>query len=960
MANFVGSSGTLVSAALETMGLCYQSLLLDALTAPLRGPIGALLYVVAVMTAITTIIVTGKFKMARWLMMGPILFLTIINQRTEATGSQWLFGLQPRDQSAVDLRVQEMKERSPAALELNGSPIKVSSIFAAYDNMVSKSVQEAVRVIHGARSDIDARFINRANLYAAAVSQTSPDANFRSLIHEGLEDGCNDLLNLHQKWDEQVEKADQNNRSFPLPGDTSTINQFNTTATEADKKLYQDFIAQREKDFQHVVNLQNTDGWRYIKGLRLLFPTVINEQSIGPTNNGLFWQNIRNGNADQFDQLMLAAKQKAENPSSIPESEWRQADEWLLQHTSGNFTCQQIWNIVSFGLFLEAGRIVHEAENKGAAAGIPKVELDTTLFYSMFAPDKQTELTLKNNPGLLVSRMDSVYRKIAAYILRNEMAQGSNAAFVNKYKRRGHAIRVVELINEDVDDLDYLERSRLTNQEWEQKSRTMTAGTTIPYYQGLALMILSILFPLFSVLLLVPGKHEGFVMWFLLWLWVKSWDIGFAIVMLLDDILFSMFSLHDKKGMINPAMMQDTSLETILMSYSKLDPTFQMGMYQTIIGAALTSIPVVTSYLVLGALKGGRGLIAHGMQDFANPPASGARMASAQEMNDFLRTKAQDQKAEIFNQYLDNMAKGQPMRIGTPSPQPQEKDIKRHEQSGQNTRPNAAAVSPVKDSAAGAPPVPGANTGKMERDAVAKKTASAYAASVARPWLNTFNARPVGGATGTVAVAEAASAAAYPLLEHWAHIDEQTRKTMLDQAEAWASRDALDSDYSQELARMAVFYKQITIPWVEGGGYEEDFNAQLKQLELRLQWLDKGAKSVETLLTRALNANKSITVHMFVDPEKALKGMGEAAMLQVGVDAFTKELTEAYKHYNLTMKYDPVTGKMVPMTPEEQQRAKDVYEKATGRTVDGKKSTRFKARDHRGNIINHTFDRDPP
>jgi hypothetical protein len=62
----------------------------------------------------------------------------------------------------------------------------------------------------------------------------------------------------------------------------------------------------------------------------------------------------------------------------------------------------------------------------------------------------------------------------------------------------------------------------------------------IPYLQGLFLYYLAIAYPFVCVCMVVPGWHKMFFSWMAFWLWVKLWDLGFAIVMMAERGVWAM------------------------------------------------------------------------------------------------------------------------------------------------------------------------------------------------------------------------------------------------------------------------------------------------------------------------------------------------------------------------------------------------------------------------------------
>jgi hypothetical protein len=139
------------------------------------------------------------------------------------------------------------------------------------------------------------------------------------------------------------------------------------------------------------------------------------------------------------------------------------------------------------------------------------------------------------------------------------------------------------------------------------------------------------------MMLVVPGKYPAFLSWFMLWLWVKSWDVGFAIVMCLDEILFSVMGAGRSGESGVPENVElPSDISEITFALKNLDGSFGATTYYTIMAIALQSVPIVSAQLILGGLKGGAGIIARGMNQmsthlgfFASRATTGIAMDNA-------------------------------------------------------------------------------------------------------------------------------------------------------------------------------------------------------------------------------------------------------------------------------------------------------------------------------------------
>ena len=66
-----------------------------------------------------------------------------------------------------------------------------------------------------------------------------------------------------------------------------------------------------------------------------------------------------------------------------------------------------------------------------------------------------------------------------------------------------------------------------------------TWAKLMPHMQGLVLYILAIGYPLACVVVLIPGWWKWILTWFSFYVWVKSWDVGFAIVMNIEKSIWA-------------------------------------------------------------------------------------------------------------------------------------------------------------------------------------------------------------------------------------------------------------------------------------------------------------------------------------------------------------------------------------------------------------------------------------
>lgn len=184
-----------------------------------------------------------------------------------------------------------------------------------------------------------------------------------------------------------------------------------------------------------------------------------------------------------------------------------------------------------------------------------------------------------------------------------------------------------------------------------QRSEFVTAALSMPHFQGVGLLILSASFPFFAMLLVVPGRALNFLTWMGLWAWLKLWDLGFAVVMLIDNMLYSMFP----RGMnLKPGELKDPGIAWAKIF--EIDPTHSEAVYYNLIATCLFAVPVVTAVFV----KGGSGelgnIINQNWQQYAAKIAGGAssysRSQQAQGHMDRLQRIAYSKADQALYSYL--------------------------------------------------------------------------------------------------------------------------------------------------------------------------------------------------------------------------------------------------------------------------------------------------------------------
>ena len=78
-----------------------------------------------------------------------------------------------------------------------------------------------------------------------------------------------------------------------------------------------------------------------------------------------------------------------------------------------------------------------------------------------------------------------------------------------------------------------------------------TWARMMPYIQGILMFILAGAYPIVCVVFLIPGAHKVIITWAAFWAWVKFWDLGFAIVTVIERSVWGMLGNSTHAAAVN-------------------------------------------------------------------------------------------------------------------------------------------------------------------------------------------------------------------------------------------------------------------------------------------------------------------------------------------------------------------------------------------------------------------------
>jgi len=272
------------------------------------------------------------------------------------------------------------------------------------------------------------------------------------------------------------------------------------------------------------------------------------------------------------------------------------------------FTCPELWDLsVKAFKKLEARKIVELLANSNLPPGLTQKEaMDRLLVKFGMTTGNEAVISEQNAAGTAPGgnaqddlRLTTLINELSVRLLFNEMAKlDPNLAALDMNEHQEAVRQGGERLGEDTSRaLRMLQGS----DEYQYKGELLIGALTLPYIQGCVLYFLAVAFPFFALAMLVPGRHTAFMLWMGLWLWAKLWDFGFAVVMMIDNMLYAL--------MPHGSPMTDEAIKdpgVALRTLMQVDPTYSAATYYNIVACCLLSIPFVTGFLVH---RGGQGAV---------------------------------------------------------------------------------------------------------------------------------------------------------------------------------------------------------------------------------------------------------------------------------------------------------------------------------------------------------------
>jgi len=550
-------TGSLMAAALETAGYAAQSQVLEHL-GDMFNQLGALIYVVFCIGAVFSLAIYGSYRNAASLVIGPIALIFLLNAREVGYGAEWQWGIQ--DSTSTSEYAELIGE-----IENNQGEVinEVSWLFNRYNILVSDFILQSIGIILNNNVNERIKPMARQRMMDFLFSSTIKSENLKSLIQVH-----------HMHCSDDMERM----RTIAL-GERHV--HFRTSS------FYKSIVEHNASYNQSNITIRrNTPAHSALTD-------IYNSYSAPPAQNPEL----------AFPQTNVFTSCVIPEDNMVPPS----------------VSCEQLWCWMAMGLQTEVHRLQEETERSTLGAAEDDRAFKEELWKDIVVKMSNPNLVVGDTNEYIEPDLSLIPVIIGGHLMRKEvMKNAMSEGFTQLSQHSGYKPDNTKINFEKMNPAKLQEMTRKFQKEQfsePERWRIYTLAIYMPYVQGVCLYILGLTFPFFALMILVPGQSRAFFQWMGLWFWVKFWDLGWAFVVVVDDILWELMphSAHfdiTKDPNDSPISYFDTAFSG--------DPAYSLGMYYALVGIMITGVPLVSAQILLGSKAAIANTLMQGMNEVAD------------------------------------------------------------------------------------------------------------------------------------------------------------------------------------------------------------------------------------------------------------------------------------------------------------------------------------------------------
>jgi hypothetical protein len=628
-----GTFYTAVATAWANIGYMTQADILELVNKTNFGKWAILLYLGAAIAALIGVATNSPMRNYTWFFLGPAFYSFLVGTTVQVQGVNWVVAGQPQDMTDVwriaEVGLANTRLADTNKVRINGKNGPAGQFEVAYpmvflDTLFSATTNTLV-AFTGIRNE----------------NGGTGDTNLSQPTGGGREDGPWWLLST-LKW--------------PMLENIVGV----TARDPAIRDALVTFLSSECGDqFKESVN-----SGAYIAATQARGISPVESVMKGGAPYTLLQTNLDSEYIPTPRSLVTLYKERADIVGSFDKFMDKLSNDTMIKVGRGQeVTCSEfLWTVVQ-GLRWEAGHSYYQLI-RSAPRGMTDNSFVRTLFYGWDIDSSGAGDETDKSQAF-------VKHLILAYMLRNELLYApqitsvdqryapseQSKSFGDAYVRTsGSKMKYTELYN---------------------------AAIMMPYIQGIIAYLLIAGYPLATMLVILPGHYKGFLTWVAFFAWIKMWDVGFAVVQVIERSVWAMIGSNssmaatskvlidvaEKTGGIGvqnnaaafvgplrpgdaaalaaiPAVCSTTALNATTCSgpgpYQQESLTWELldkmlivsanadldlanGWYIYIMSALYLAVPAVTGQLVLGAKAGMAGMAKDAFQGVGNDAGGAAR-----------------------------------------------------------------------------------------------------------------------------------------------------------------------------------------------------------------------------------------------------------------------------------------------------------------------------------------------
>ncbi len=610
MAGDIVSAGSFIAAVLEQAGYLTQGRFIEEFRSFFRDA-GALVYFIGALGGLLSVVMFGSFRAAKYLIFGPALYWFLIGPVTEIRGSvAKLGGGTARGLSGDIGEAQALSDRDEVLKKAgfdNAPSIKVATGFWLFAKPINDFVQEFVDIMLKSEDGEDLMVAHKVRGIEVIARSMPENTDVIHILEEEI------LTHCSQSYAAALGVAESYIKERATQGISPA-----TRSTNVDK-----YRAIRAENIEKFNNLAVKEQFNSIVAPKL---SAHIEDQVQKGGNSIYAEKLYSkGHAvevikcgDAWNLFLEILWHESAN--SIPN---------ILRLTSGEWQSEEA---MQKACELLTSKMYDDGPALGSGAAQP-CQIQPAVALALLS----NHLSYTDTFGRVLKRHISnrdplnptshsaivAADTLATFSKENKKAIGQAVNAITTFGgsvglMAGAGIQALGGVDKIVANIEWAPTAALNLihgvSHSEQVGVPIYAMTLarkslfskamdLPYYQGICLYYVAVFYPFAALLVLIPGKASAFLNVPLFWLWIKSWDIGFAALILLEKVMFNLLPNWSVARQLRTGPWDYKLLPIVLGEGFNFSHVQSVAQYYTVLAMATMAVPAIMGVIVLKGKK---------------------------------------------------------------------------------------------------------------------------------------------------------------------------------------------------------------------------------------------------------------------------------------------------------------------------------------------------------------------